>query len=389
LHGADKPRKCFRSYPAVSLKRSAYIISVKYAPGSNKEFVIFGDNLQRKGFDVRYILAHPYKDLEWVRKGSEFLTVSDGLKNVFIDFVRYLDGREIMQMFSSYPPSFICFYNPHPLNPVIAGLVRRKFPEAVISVYLHDPYKPDKSSYGWKKSLYISIAEKVQDWTVRYMDHVISPSGYSQKLFRLRHPSFSGETHLAPLLVPDTFGDQDCERKYFSMVGTAHKATGHDTFVDLVNYVAELNEDFKFCLISSPDISNFTNKLTNKGRNILRIINKRIITDSEIDDVIRHSYAVFRLAREVTQSGVIPVSYMNAAPVIATDIPGHSQHVWHKETGCLVSADPSFQEIIQAMEYVKSNFDTLSKKARKSYGNIWAEWNFKKYYGWIIRGLKG
>ena len=387
MHGTDKSRKDFRNYPAIDLKRYAYIISVKYAPGSNKEFVIFGDNLQRKGFDVRYILAHPYKDLEWVREGSEFITVSNGIRNIFIDFLRYLNGKKIIEIFSNYPPVFICFYNAHPLNPVIAQLVRRKFPEAVISVYLHDPYKPDKSPYGWKKSLYISIAEIVQDWTVKYVDHVISPSEYSQKLFRLRHPSFSGETHLAPLLIPDTFRNSSQTRKYFSMVGRAHKATGHDTFIELVNYAAEKDLNFKFCLISSSNISGFLERLTEKGRARLRVINKKVITDSEIDEVVCQSYAVFRLAKEVTQSGVIPVSYMNATPVIATDIPGHSQHVWHGETGYLVPNNSSPQDIVQAMEYVKAHFYELSRKARKAYKDIWAEWNFDKYYGWLMQLL--
>ncbi|RLG69067.1 MAG: hypothetical protein DRO11_08275 [Methanobacteriota archaeon] len=279
------------------------------------------------------------------------------------------------------------FYNPHPLNPKIAKAIKKEFPRAILSLYLHDPYKPTKSPYGFKKGLYIRLVEHVQALTVKYMDVVISPSEYSATLFKKRFPNFKDKHYIAPLLIPDQKVNPDKKRRYFSIIGGAHSATGHDTFVELVNYSAEKNLDYRFCLISSSKIDEFLKKLTKRGRKILELINKPIIKDSEIYDVVGRSLAVFRLDKEVTQSGVIPVCYMNATPVIARDIPGLRQHVWHGETGYLIPANSSLQDVIHAMEYVKAHFDELSQKARKAYEDIWAEWNFDKYYGWLMQLL--
>ena len=178
-------------------------------------------------------------------------------------------------------------------------------------------------------------------------------------------------------------------RKYFSIVGGAHKATGHDAFIELVNYAGEKGLDFEFALISSSNVSPFIKSLTEAGKKRLTIINKSSITDSEINEVIRQSWAVFRLDREVAQSGVVPVAYMNETPAIARDIPGLVQHVWHEKTGYIVPFKCSPENLMAGMNYVKNNFDMLSSNARKSYEETWAEWNWEKYYSWLIKVIGG
>ena len=145
--------------------------------------------------------------------------------------------------------------------------------------------------------------------------------------------------------------------------------------------------DYEFALISSSDVSQYLEILSDKAQKIIKVVNKRLITDSEIDKIISESYAVFRLDREVTQSGVIPVSYMNETPVIARDIPGLRQHVKHGENGCLVPFNCTPENLVEAMEFAKTNFTELSMNARRSYEEIWAEWNWDKYYGWLINLL--
>ena len=44
-------------------------------------------------------------------------------------------------------------------------------------------------------------------------------------------------------------------------------------------------------------------------------------------------------------------------------------------------------DIINAMEFVRRNFTELSKNARAKYEQIWADWNFKKYYSPVLRDL--
>jgi len=364
-------------------EQTVYIISLKFAPGLKKEFIVLGENLRRKGFNVIYLIAVDYSNIEGNADSIKYLSVRGGIKGLILDYFNPTLLNYIFNNLREDPPSFVLFYNPHPLNPKIAKAINEEFTRTILILYLHDPYKPDKSPYGLKKGLYIRLAEYIQALTIKYMDVVISPSEYSATLFKKRFPNFKGKNYVAPLLVPDMKVNTCMERKYFSIAGGAHLATGHDTFIELINYVAEKGIDFKFTIISSSDVSPFLNKLSVKGRKILRIINNNIITDSEINEVIRESYAVFRLDREVTQSGVIPVCYMNETPIIARDIPGLIQHVKHGYNGYIIPFNCTPEDLIKAMEYIKRNFAELSKNARKSYEKTWAEWNFDKYYGWL------
>lgn len=365
-------------------EKTAYIISLKFAPGLKKEFMVLGEHMRKKGLNLKYLISQSYSNIEGNVEGLIHLQVRDGIIGLILDYFDLSLLKKIFNIFNYNKPSFVLFYNPHPLNPRIAKLIKKRFPYAILSLYLHDPYKPDKSSYGLAKGIYISLAEFIQALTVKYMDYVISPSEYSSQLFHQRYPKFKGQNFIAPLLVPDKRTKENKERKFFSIVGAAHPATGHDTFIELVNYVSNKDLNYEFALISSSNIKKFTKALNEKAKERVKIINKKIIKDSEIDEVIRESYAVFRLDREVTQSGVVPVAYMNETPVIARDIPGLSQHIWHKETGYIVSFNTSSDELIKAMDYVKSNFPELSKNVRQKYEEIWAEWNFDKYYGWLL-----
>ncbi|OQX53150.1 MAG: hypothetical protein B5M53_07305 [Candidatus Cloacimonas sp. 4484_209] len=347
--------------------KTAYIVSLKFSPGLKKEFIALGENIRKKGINVKYLLSIWYKELEGNCDGIEYLTTSRNLKEVIMDSGRLIDYKKLLYIFSRYPPIFLCFYNPHPFNPFVARFVKKKFNKVITALYLHDPYKPDKTPYGTAKATYIKLVEFIQDLTVKYMDHIISPSGYSSQLFKKRYPKFKGETHIAPLLIPDQKALHNKKRRFFSIVGGVNPATGLDTFVELVNHIALKKLNYEFALISSSNISGYLRKLTSKARTILKIINKKLINDSEINEVIRKSYAGFRLDKEVTQSGIIPVSFMNETPVIVRNIPGLRQHVKHKYNGYILPLNCTFEELIKSMDFVKQNFSWLSHNARRSY----------------------
>lgn len=368
-------------------KKTAYIVSLKFAPGLKKEFLVLGENVGGKGFNVKYLLSAGYANLEGRSDGAEYFTKAEDIKGILLETLKLMDGKNLMQIFSDHPPVFLCFYNPHPLNPFIARLAKQKFPEVINALYLHDPYKVEKIPYGLLKAIYITFVEFIQGLTVKHMDHVISPSEYSSHLFKSKYPNFKGGNYIAPLLVPDQLISGNKERKYFSIVGGAHRATGHDTFVELVNHVAEKGFDYQFALISSSNISSLLKDLTADGQKVVKIINKKIITDSEINGVIKESHAVFRLDREVTQSGVVPVAYMNETPIIARDIIGLKQHITHGVNGYIAPFNCTPENLIDGMDFVKTKFGELSKNARKSYEDVWAEWNFDEYYAWLIKLL--
>lgn len=365
--------------------KTAYIISLKFAPGLKKEFTVLGENIRQRGINVRYILSTLYRELEGELEGMEYLTKRNNLKGILIETLKCIVNNKISDIFSTSPPLFICFYNPHLLNPFIARFVKGNFPNAKIALYLHEPYKPDKKPYGIVKAAYITSAEFVQALTIKYMDYVISPSEYSSYLFKMKYPKFKGENHIAPLLLPDRKLTDSTMPIYFSMIGNANRATGHDNFINLVNYASEKKLNYKFSLVSSSNITKYLKKLSRNSHKKIYIVNKEIINDCEIDQIVSKSYAVFRIDKEVTQSGVAPLSFMNGTPVIARNTYGLTQHIKHKINGYIIPYNFKLEDLINGMNYIYENYGTLSRNARQSYEEKWAEWNWDKYYDWLIK----
>lgn len=52
----------------------------------------------KKGFNVKYILAKPYRNLEWVRYGAEYITNSNRLKNVILDTFKFYNCNWLKQI---------------------------------------------------------------------------------------------------------------------------------------------------------------------------------------------------------------------------------------------------------------------------------------------------
>jgi glycosyltransferase involved in cell wall biosynthesis len=368
-------------------KPSAYIVSLKYAPGLKKEFVLLGEKLRRRGADVNYVVARPYQHLSDINADRMiYLTDSTNLRALVLETAKYLSSRSgFADIFRSSPPDFVCCYNFHPLNIFILRYLKRTFPKCVTALYIHEPHKPDKRPYGLTKGMYIRVFELLQSISLNYADHVILPSELACELFVSRYRGYSGSVHYAPILVPDKRNSGiSKERKFFTYAGGVHRATGFDTFIDLVNHSASLKAGFEFLAITSSNIDGYLRGLSPEGRGVLTLINKRTITDQEIDEAISASFSVLRLDREITQSGVVPVCFMNATPVIVRDLPGFTQHVKHAHDGYVVTDPCSPAEIMKGMMFVKQHFDELSRHARKSYEEIWAEHNWARYYQWLI-----
>ncbi len=371
-------------------KPKAYIICLKYAPGLKKEFVLLGENLRQSGADVSYLVALPYRHLsDVVGDNMIYLTNSTSLQALVSETVRHLSRwSEFTNIFRSSPPDLVCCYNFHPLNVFILHYLKMAFPRCIRVLYVHEPYKPDKKHYGLFKGIYIRAFESLQSISFKYAEHVIFPSDLACKLFAKRYSDYNGHIHYAPLLVPNKLNPiSPSKRRFFTYAGAVHRATGFDTFIDLVNHSASLNAGFEFLAITSSNIDGYLRGLSPEGRGVLTLINKKTITDQEIDEAISTSFSVLRLDREITQSGVIPVCFMNATPVIARDLPGFTQHVKHAYNGYVVADPCSPAEIMKGMIFVKQHFDELSRHARESYEEIWAEHNWPRYYQWMINSL--
>jgi glycosyltransferase involved in cell wall biosynthesis len=363
---------------------TAYIISLKFAPGLLKEFTNIGEKLRLRGMNIKYLLAQDYQHFHYNVPNMKYLTKSNTKKEIIVDTFKYMSPTEIKKAIPDYDNlNFVLFYNPHILNIFFARFLHKRKKSTTV-LFLHEPYKIDKRPYGLKKRLLVHLVEIIQKLSATYMDHIILPSEYAYTSFLQYYKNYKGTVHIAPLMVPDQKSGRKEKKEFFGGIGGPVKGTGSNDLIDIFNYVAREGLDYKFIWITSKDVSSVINNLSNGGKKHLKLINKPLISDDEINQVISQSFAIFHLSRETTQSGQIPVAFMNGTPVIARDTPGISQHVRHKYNGYLIPVNYSPLELIEAMEFIKENINGLSTNARTSYEALWAEHNFDHYYKFLL-----
>jgi len=368
-------------------KPVCYIVSCKYAPGLFKEFHLLGRNLLSQGYKVKYLLSEGYKwMLENVELDKTYISSSKDLAGIAIETFLYpFTTRQICaRLFKKEKPAFICFYNPHPLNPAIAKLAKHLCPDGVRTVFLHEPGKADKSCYEKKGRLFFSIVESIQKLTIGSTTDIILPSPNAMQLFKRFFPNYRGRCHYAPILIPDNPGMRRGKRKYFSMVGRFNFSKKLDPFIQAADYAARKNMDLEFQIVTSSCIDQSLEFLTPQARSKMRIINKKNISDQDISNALGESFAVLCLHKMVTQSGVVPVAFMNSTPVIALAEPGFMQFITHEDNGWLLSSDFTVYELLKAMQSVRDNYLKLSENARLSYLKHFAEKNWEKYYSWLL-----
>jgi len=367
----------------------AYIVSIKYAPGLAKEFTLLGTHLQANGIDVRYILSSGYKwQLGTATQHVDFLTSSQTTVEMLKDSLRFLFSTQtkIKELFLKNPPDFICIYNPHPVNFLLARLARKLSPSGIRAVYLHEPYKPDKSSFDTLGTAYFSIVEFSQMLTFRELNTAILPSPHAYDLFRTHYPGFAGEIHLAPILLPDEKRPpRKTARRFVSLVGTINSGRGLDLFIDLINYAATRNTEFRFRIVTRNDIVSALDRVSDSAQELLSVVNKPNIPDDEITQTLDQSIALFLPHTQVTQSGNVPVSFRSGTPIIARDLPGFSQHIQHKQNGYLLPLQPTVEQLWEAVAYVHTNLEYLSRNARTSYESTFSESNWASYYDWLLK----
>jgi glycosyltransferase involved in cell wall biosynthesis len=253
---------------------------------------------------------------------------------------------------------------------------------------MHEPYKEDKSQYK-RKALAITAMEYVQEKLLPLIDVVILHSRRGNNAFRIRYPDFKGVVKLIPLGYRDECKMKQHESRIYDITffGGAVKAKGIDDFFEFLKKSQELNSGLKFQLVTPSRIDRYLSRLGPNWEKWLKVVNKPTISDEEIREACAKTYAVIASYRETTQSGAIPVAFMNGTPVIATDIEGLYEYITDKVNGVYIPKNFSYSDVVSALNYIKANFSEMSKNARKSFVEIWSDGNWDKYYGWLVEML--
>lgn len=346
----------------------------------------FSYQLQAKNYSVRFIISSGFRWIEEVNDSIPFyVSTSTNSASIILDVISYFfSGRSrYLEIFRQNPPSALLLVSWHPLNFLVARLVKSLYPDVPILAWLHEPYKDQKRIYG-SKAIIIWLIEWFQSLSLRYIDFIILHSSRGLRLFEQRYPKFSGGKYLIPLQFKDEeLLSLNGKRRYLSFLGRADRAKGIDLFFSFVEELAEIAGDWQFQIVTSSNILGHLEKLSPLARQKLWVINKPQLTDRDLRQAAASSLSVLALYKETMQSGVIPVAWMQGAPVIGTDIEGITEWIRDRETGVIVSRSPTAPEIEAAITYIRTHFDEMSARCRSAYLSNFDDRNWERYYGWI------
>jgi glycosyltransferase involved in cell wall biosynthesis len=364
----------------------AYFCSLKFSPGLLKEIEQLAIRMAAGGWKSRLLLSHGYRRFE-VSKSVEvrYITASYSTTSMLWECLRFPNSilRGVSSIFEEGPPDFLCIYNPHPLNDFVAALAQRINPASVRAVFLHEPYVPDKSGYGFMKAQCIRLVELQQAHMLRHLNCVLLPSQHAFSLYQ-SHYEANIATHIAPILLSDQYRSEPT-RAYYSFVGTVNASRSLAEFVQLINYAASLvPATLKFKIVTRSSIEPFVRRIAPEARPNVEIINRPFITDAEIGQTLAKSKATFLSHKQAAQSGNVPFAFMHGTPVICRDIPGLTQHVHHLANGYVLPSSFTVQQLYQAIQYMEEHGETLGRQARSDYVQIFDIRNWERYYGWLL-----
>lgn len=344
------------------------IVSLRYSPVHYSLCHTLGEVLQEKGCIINYLFSRSQK---WMIPLSElnrvsFLGSSKKLADLIWDsiYLSCIRPKQISSFLNKIRPDLILFESSHPLNVFIARLASSFNPAIKTWMLLHEPKVRKKIEHGLIQSISILGHEW---WTRRLLPNitgVIVPSDVAEEQMKAAYPSYKGYLIKVPLLFLDRNMSYPNRRRYFTFVGHAVRAKGIDIFFDLVRSAAEERLDLEFQIVSSSRIGAYLNRLPSATRSSLKIVNKELLLDKEIDEAIRESWAILAPYRRVTQSGVLPIAYMHGTPVISLQSQAMMESVVNGYTGWLISRDASFAEWCQAMNNILSDFQRFSNNCR-------------------------
>jgi glycosyltransferase involved in cell wall biosynthesis len=342
------------------------VVSLKYSPVHGAHCLALGEPLREMGYDVRYLLSNA---LGWTLPDEakpfvRFTGSSRNVQEVIWDSIadRAWRRADTLEFLRDVQPAAVVFESSHPSNEVIAVLARRACPGTSLWMLVHEPHVADKGKHGLPRSLIIAGHEWTLQRLTRCLDGVLLASEEAVQQFRAAYPDFGGTVLRVPLLFADRASSVPGERHYFSFIGHAVPAKGIDVFFQMVETSASLGRQWQFQIATSTSISRHLRGLSPAARRTLRAVSRPRLSDGEIDEAIRGSWAVLAPYRRVTQSGVLPVAFMHGTPVISTRAGGMPEFVVPGETGYLVEQDARFDdwEARLGPSYLRPMLDAIS-----------------------------
>ncbi len=367
-----------------------FIVNLRYTIGNWQHMESFATRLLNKGIPTRFLMSSGYK---WVNTQydniSFYTSYSSGVLSVLIDIISLISYRWylIVKTFKRCPPAAILTVSWHPLNFFLILLARSLVPDIPVIAWLHEPYKEDKTVYR-SKEIIIQLIEFFQTLSLRYTDIAVLHSHRALRQFEKRYPNFAGRKFVIPLQFQD-YAAVTRQRRYISFLGRADQAKGIESFFALVADSDGDGADWEYQIVTSSNIEDYLKRLSPEARQRLVVVNRPQISDAELREGAAASLAVLALYKETTQSGLIPVALMQGTPLIGTDIEGITEWLRPGETGVMVPAEPTLEDVKGAIEYVVAHFEEMTGPCRAAYLATFDDRNWDRQYEWLPGLLQG
>lgn len=369
-------------------------MSLKYSkPDIFSELVAFGQEAEKQGHTISYVFS---KHCRWLAAefpkplSVEYLGRSIDSKTMIWDTLKFytIEYDRIKSLFESLRIDVLFFGNIHPANKLLATAARKAGCKE-IWWWLHEPYRRRKKQYGWWRQYYYILAESFQPHFLKMVDRVILSSQEARIAFSQRYPRYTGRIIQTPLILLDYYEPFPLPSpEYVSFIGSAVPGKGVDLFFELVEYASSRKPLLKFQIITSSNIIQKLNKLSNAARSKLKAVSGDCISDLQLGRAVRNSLAVLTPYRQTMQSGVVPVAFMHGVPVICTDVGSMAEFVRPGETGLLIPDGASLDEWLRAIERIKAKREVLWKNCRAWYEKHHAPHNWLKVFTELFDGLE-
>lgn len=233
---------------------------------------------------------------------------------------------------------------------------------------LHEPYMGVRELL--KDGGYIvkqAVASVLNVWLCAKATRIVLCSKYAEENCRKYMKGAYRKRAFLPLLFLDDYLEhQDNRREYFSMIGTYAESHGSDVFIRYIKEAYESGVEQKFQIVTRSNIAKMISdpvykEMQDKGQ--LLVQQGRPLTEEEMNAAYRRSIATWNGYRRSTQSGVLPNSFMQGTPVIATKLGSFEEFVQPEYTGTFIDNFES-STITDAVDKIREAGSFINMKCR-------------------------
>lgn len=237
--------------------------------------------------------------------------------------------RELVAKIDDFQPDVVHFQQGHMwFNAALKKL--KRYP---LVITIHDP----------RHHAGDTVSQKTPQWLIDYgfrkADHVIVHgkvlADQVHDLFEFSESRIHVIPHVAmgkPASHRETLDQSRCQEVLF--FGRIYQYKGLQTLIAAEPLIAEQVAEFKIVIGGTgDDFDQYTSAMKNPDR---FEIHNRWISDEERVGFFERASMVVLPYNEATQSGVVPVAFNHAKPVVATKVGALTECVDHERTGLLV-----------------------------------------------------